>query len=313
MQEGVIDISIIIINFNGMRYIDRLMQSIISSNNNGIVVETICVDNASSDDSSDYVSKQYPWVKLIKSNQNLGFGGGVNLGIKSSQGQYILLLNNDGYLDRNCIYNLYKSIRENNFGAVVPKVVLTDSGKIDSAGCVWQTTPLWPILQRGYDEIDDGQYNQEGEIEAWSANAILLSRNMLLDIGLFDDIYFMYFEDTDLCWRAKNAGYRFYYQPKAIFNHDHSGTAIEWSDFFTYYVISNRSLIQLKLGTMQKFYLTIRNSCREFFIVQMIRKDINFKTKVGKAILYAKIIGRITINSIKFMYRRSPEYQEQVL
>jgi GT2 family glycosyltransferase len=101
---------------------------------------------------------------------------------------------------------------------------------------------------RGIYEFDRGQYDRIEDVPALCGVSMLLSRAMLQRIGTFDERFFMYFEDSDLCWRARRAGYRLVYTPASLVRHVHAGTSEEWSPFFTFHVIRNHLFWQMKHG-----------------------------------------------------------------
>jgi GT2 family glycosyltransferase len=101
---------------------------------------------------------------------------------------------------------------------------------------------------RGIYEFDRGQYDDAEDVPALCGVSMLLSRTMLRRVGAFDERFFMYFEDSDLCWRARRAGYRLVYAPASLVRHVHAGTSEEWSPFFTFHVIRNHLFWQVKHG-----------------------------------------------------------------
>ncbi len=121
------DISIIIVNYNGKKYIDNLFQSLIKTKVNQLEYEVIFVDNNSIDDSVDYLEKNYKDkiknLNIVKSSKNLGFAGGNNLGVKNAKGEYVIFLNNDTAVSESWLFNLYKCIKETNAGIVNSKLL----------------------------------------------------------------------------------------------------------------------------------------------------------------------------------------------
>jgi GT2 family glycosyltransferase len=101
---------------------------------------------------------------------------------------------------------------------------------------------------RGFESFDEGQYNRVEEIFGLSGSSVMMDRRMLKDIGFFDEKFFTYYEDIDLFWRSRLAGWKNFFTPKSVVRHFHCGTSKEWSYDFTYYVLRNRLLMIFKCG-----------------------------------------------------------------
>lgn len=106
---------------------------------------------------------------------------------------------------------------------------------------------------RGIDEPDRGQYDLEEDVEAVCGAAVLFRRSALAEVGLFDRDFFMYYEDTDLSWRLRSAGYRLRYQPRSVIRHRHAATSVEWSPLFIFYTVRNKILMIVKNGDAAAF------------------------------------------------------------
>jgi GT2 family glycosyltransferase len=208
-------------------------------------LELIVVDNASTDGSAELVRKRFPAVNVIVNKTNLGFGGGNNVGIQASQGRYIMMLNNDTRLDPHCIEELRRGIEENDrYGACASKILLEyEDNLIDAAGIV--ICPDGLSIGRGRLEKGD-QYNEETEVFFASDCACLYRREMLEDIGLYDEDFFAYADETDMGWRAQLAGWKCIYNPKAVVYHFHSASAGTYSPFKAYLVERNRIWVAIK-------------------------------------------------------------------
>jgi GT2 family glycosyltransferase len=203
------------------------------------------VDNASTDGSVDLIKMRFPDVKLIVNDRNLGFGGGNNVGIRASRGKYIMILNNDTRLDPKCIEELKKCIEKNErYGACASKILLEyGDNLIDAAGIVIFQDGL--SIGRGRLERGD-QYDEEVEVFFASGCACLFRREMLENIGLYDEDFFAYAEDTDLGWRAQLAGWKCIYNPKAVVYHLHSASSSAYSPLKAFLVERNRIWVAIK-------------------------------------------------------------------
>lgn len=189
-------------------------------------VEWIMVDNASQDDSVKHVQKNYPEFKIIESGSNLGYTGGNNLGIRTAQGQYVVLLNNDVEVDPDWLTRLVDAAETDALiGALQPKLQsMINKGYFEYAGASGGFIDRWgyPFLRgRIFDtmEIDHGQYDDAREIFWASGAALFLRRSALDKTGLLDETFFMHFEEIDLCWRLHRCGFTVKVIPQAIVYH----------------------------------------------------------------------------------------------
>jgi hypothetical protein len=230
-------ISVVVVNYNGIQFLKNCFSSIYQQK--FTPYEVILVDNASIDGSAEYVRKNFPDVKIVIQSSNSGFAGGANTGIREAKGEFILTLNNDTIAGPEFIEELFfPMISDPDVGMCASKMVLPD-GRINSTGiCISKSGEPW---DRGGGQPDDGQYDSPEEVFGPCAGAALYRRSMLEEIGLFDEDFFLYFEDVDLAFRAQLSGWKCVYVPKACIVHVHGGTAGFKSDISIYYV--NRNLV----------------------------------------------------------------------
>jgi GT2 family glycosyltransferase len=204
-------VSIIIVNWNGKKWLKSCLDSVYSQTYKKI--EVILVDNGSSDESIDYAEKFYPKVKVIKNNSNLGFSKANNLGIKASRGDFLFLLNNDTILEEDTLGKLLMFKINNNFEIVGPK--LLNEKRED-------------IYNRRNLTIDFLGYLGWGSQTFYiDGCAFLISKNDYNELGGFDDKYFMYSEDIDLCWRAQLYGMKLAICEDATIIHFGGGSSLQ--------------------------------------------------------------------------------------
>ncbi|MCR3884833.1 MAG: glycosyltransferase family 2 protein [Methanothrix sp.] len=230
-------ISVVIPNYNGRRYLEGCLPSLSAQTFEDF--EVIVVDNGSKDGSCEYVAEEFPLVRIVENEENLGFAGGVNSGISIARGEHILTLNNDTVAEKEFIENLAEAIgSDGRVGMCASKMLFLD-GRINSTGiCISRSAAAW---DRGMGEADRGQYDAACEVFGPSAGAALYRREMLDEIGLFDEDFFAYMEDVDLAFRGQLAGWRCLYVPGARVRHVHGGTAGFGSDLSVYY--GNRNVL----------------------------------------------------------------------
>lgn len=203
----------------------------------GIELETIVVDNASTDSSPQLVKEKFPWVKLILSSKNLGYSGGNNLGLSKAKGEYILFLNSDVEIVPNALVEM-KGFLENDqkVGAATPRVDLFTGGM--DLDCHRGFPTPWASLTyfSGLESLFPksklfGRYHlgyldltKVHEIDAGFGTFMLIRREILNEVGNWDEKYFFYGEDLDFFYRVKKAGWKVMFYPKVLAFH-HKGAS----------------------------------------------------------------------------------------
>ena len=234
-------LSIITINYNGLKDTCELIDSIPFNND----LEVIVVDNASTQDEASIISERYPQVKVIRSQQNLGFAGGNNLGIKEAKGNYILLINNDTYFKEFNIDSLINRLESSDrIGIVCPKLRFAwGNNPIQYAGY----TPLSSITVRnqaiGFGEEDHGQYDTAHPTPYAHGAAMLIKREAIEKVGLMPECYFLYYEELDWSMMFTRAGYNIWYDPACTVYHKESQATGQNSPLRTYFITRNRLLL----------------------------------------------------------------------
>ena len=215
-------VSVVVPNFNGASFLADCLHSLRSQSYRPM--ETVLVDDASTDGSVEVARASFPEVRIIRLQRNSGFARAANHGIVATNGEIIALLNNDAVAEPGWLEELVGALnRHPEAGSAAAKVLLYGEPRtLNSAGDLFRRAGLPD--NRGARELDLGQYDTEGEIFGASAAAAAYRRALLEDIGLFDERFFMYCEDVDLAFRAQIAGYRCVYAPRAIVRHRLSAT-----------------------------------------------------------------------------------------
>ncbi|MBP6005762.1 glycosyltransferase family 2 protein [Candidatus Saccharibacteria bacterium] len=213
---------VIIPNFNGGSF---LLDCLKSLSKQTISHDVLIIDNASIDGSIDNALKEFPATIVLKQSKNHGFAGGVNRGIKYAQinqYQYLAILNNDALVRPNWLENLLELINQDDKIAIVaPKVLRQDKKDghylIDSIGEYYALAG--GPYPKARNEQDRGQYNVAREIPMASGAASIYRTDIFNEIGLFDEKFFIYYEDCDISLRARRKGYSIWYQPKSVVYH----------------------------------------------------------------------------------------------
>ena len=238
-------LSVIIPNWNGKHFLTECIDSLKEQTFRDF--EIILVDNGSTDGSAEFAEKRYgDFIRIIRNDKNLGFTGGNNVGIQASKGEYIVLLNNDTWADPRWLEELAKATRFDPpirmWGSKVCSYYQRD--RIEGVG----ELIYWDGLcrARGQYEQDHGQYNAMEEILFPPGCGAMYRKSLLDEIGLFDEDFFTYADDSDVGIRARLAGWKCLYVPSAIVYHKNSGTAGQYSPLKAFYVERNRFWITIK-------------------------------------------------------------------
>ena len=239
-------VSAIVVNWNGETFISECLRSLQGQTYSPL--EVMVVDNGSTDQSIPLIRSQFgDGVRLHENGANLGFAAGNNVGFRLTGGKYVVLLNNDATADRHWIAELVKAAESDpGIGMCASKVYSLDKpGILDSAGGLLIYGDGL-CRGRGRLEADRGQYDTRQEALLPSGCACLYRRAMLDEIGLFDEDFFAYSDDTDLGLRARIAGWRCAYVPTAVAHHRYSATAGPYSPLKAYLAERNRIWVAVK-------------------------------------------------------------------
>ena len=202
-------VSIIIANYNGRDLLQKCLESL--SNVNYKNLEIIIVDNNSTDDSVEFVTKNHPSIILVKLDKNKGFAEPNNIGAKIAKGQFLLFLNNDTVVTENFISEMINAIITDKKIAICQSLLLKPNGDIDSSGDFLDDLG---IVYNSKTKIDHIR-----EISSARGASMLIRANIFEKLHGFDEKFFVSFEDVDLCWRAWILGYRTLMIPTSIVYH----------------------------------------------------------------------------------------------
>lgn len=209
-------VTVIIVNWNGKSFIAKCLDGIKAQTFRDF--KTIVVDNGSSDGSPGLIEKEYPWVQLIRLEENTGFCRANNIAINMCDSAYVALLNNDAIAEKNWLHHLVKTLEENpEAGFCASKMLYHNRPNIiDRAGDGYTIAGAGLLHGRGQ---RDDQFHQNRWIFGASAGAAIYRLSMLRDIGSFDEDFFLIYEDVDLSFRAQLGGYKCAYVPEAVVYH----------------------------------------------------------------------------------------------
>jgi GT2 family glycosyltransferase len=246
-------VSAMVLNYNGRRLLETLLPSLAAQTYGDL--EVVVVDDCSSDDSAAYVAEHWPQYGLLATGeQNVGVAAAFNVAVAAARGELVALLNNDLALEPDWLAELVAAIDRHPDAAAVTGKTLNywRRGELDGAGDVF--TLAATAHRRGIGAADHGQFDAEEEVFAASAGAALYRASALADVGGFDESFIAYLEDVDWGLRARLAGYRAWYAPRAVAYHMGGGTTGgERSD--RYYGLLRRNTIAVAVKDVPLLFL----------------------------------------------------------
>lgn len=234
-------VSIIIVNFCGRNLLEKCLKAVFNTTYKNF--EVIIVDNNSSDDSVEFIEKNYPQNHLIKLNKNFGFAIPNNIAAKTAQGKYLVFLNNDTYVTPNWLEELIHPLENDKTIAMAQSLLLRNNGTVDSSG------DFIDSLGRAYSSHDIPQKN--GYILSPRGACMIARRDTFLDLGGFDESYFVSFEDVEIGWRAWLYGYKIAIIPSSKVYHYGGKTIQHISQLVAFHGVKNN--FSLRLTHMEFF------------------------------------------------------------
>jgi GT2 family glycosyltransferase len=245
------EVAIVILNWNGKPFLEKFLPSVVKYSIDKAKI--IIADNDSKDDSIEFLTKNYPQIPIIRSNENKGFAEGYNFALSQVNADYYILLNSDIEVTENWISPVIDMMEnDRNIAACQPKLLSyydrerfeyagAAGGFIDKFGYPFCRGRLFQSLEK-----DEGQYDDEKEI-FWATGACMFVRAELFHkAGEFDRDFFAHMEEIDLCWRLRNAGYKIMFCPGSTVYHVGGGTLPKISSVKTYLNFRNNIILYYK-------------------------------------------------------------------
>jgi len=273
---------VIILHYNGYRDTLECLESLQKVNlSKETSIEIVVVDNAPKDKFKVQSSKfKVDKVEVIRNEKNLGFAGGNNVGIRyalKNGADYVLILNNDTYVDKNFLEELLKAAgKDDKIGIVVPKIYFAPGFEFhknrytpkELGKVFWYAGGEmdWNNVighHRGVDLVDKGQFDKAEETDIATGCCMMVKKQVFDKIGLFDEKFYLYYEDADLSEKTKKAGYKIVYVPKSILWHKNAGSAGgSGSGLQDYYITRNRLLFGISYAPVRAKFALFRESLK---------------------------------------------------
>ncbi|TSC88458.1 MAG: glycosyl transferase family protein [Microgenomates group bacterium Gr01-1014_16] len=265
---------IIVLSWNAKAYISKCLDSLQKLKEK---TEIVVVDNASVDGSAPFIKKNYPKLKLIKNDRNLGYASGNNIGIKYALdhgAEFVWIVNPDVTVAPDSLSAFLKAAEKYpRVGIFTPKIYFAPGfefhkerySKKELGKVIWSAGGLmdWANLigsHRGVDEVDIGQYNSDSLTQFATGASIFIRRTVFDQVGLIDPKYYLYYEENDFCQRAKKAGWLIMYIADSVAWHANAQATGIGSPLQDYYISRNRMLFGMHWAPLRTKIALIRNS-----------------------------------------------------
>jgi len=260
-------ISVIIVNYNGKKLLEKCLESLFKIDYNNF--EVILVDNNSTDGSMEFVTKNYPKIIVIKLDSNKGFAEPNNIGTKIAKGEYLLFLNNDTVTTTNFISEMVKVLEKDEKIAICQSLLLKPDGNIDSSG---DFIDKMGIVYNSKTKIDEIK-----EISSARGACMLIRKKIFDKLGGFDEKFFFSFEDVDLGWRSWILGYKVVIVPNSIVYHDAGKTSSKLKSEAAYHGLKNQ--LSMKITNFEPRF-ALRSLLLFFFVYGSREIKIWFDYKI---------------------------------
>ena len=245
-----LDTTIAILNYNSLDFLEMYLPLLLDSST--AEFDIVMIDNASTDESVEYVEDHFPEIEIVRLDKNYGFAEGYNQGLVAVKTKYAVLLNSDVEVTENWLDPLIAFMESNKaYGSVMPKIrSVEERDSFEYAGAAGGYLDRWgyPYCRgRLFDTVekDTGQYDDVQDVFWTTGAAMVVRTDLFKKLGGFDGAYFAHQEEIDLCWRMHKAGYKLAVVPESVVYHVGGGT--------------------LDYGSARKVYLNFRNSLFTLF------------------------------------------------
>lgn len=297
-------LAVVVLSYNTKKLLGQCLLSLGKCRRKGFDLEIIVVDNGSTDGTVEFLRE---WQKKNKSSclfnkENLGFAAGNNVGIRwaiAGGAEQVMVLNSDTLVDRNFFVSLAPRLKEKpEIGVWGPKIYFAAGHefhkkryrKEERGKVIWSVGGEidWRNMvacNRGVDEVDNGQYNQEKEVDFVSGCCLLASAATWRKVNFFDERYFLYYEDADFCQRVKRLGGKIIYFPKSRIWHVNAGSSECGGDLQDYFISRNRLLFGMKWAPLKTKVSLVKESW------QILRRGRNWQ-KCGVKDFYLRRFGK---------------------
>ncbi|MDP2104860.1 MAG: glycosyltransferase, partial [Desulfobulbaceae bacterium] len=235
-------VTVITVTYNSKPFLRDYFDSILAADRSGLELEIIVVDNGSSDDSPAWIRAHYPAIRVLGNDSN-NYTRALNLAIREALSDFILISNNDAQVKAGWIKGLVDIAKSDaRIGAVQSKILFSDGLKINSVGVA--EIEQFYFKDIGFEEVDNGQYDRPRQVDFITGGSMLLKRECLDDVGLWDEEFIMFMEDVDYSLRCRAKGWQLWCAPTSVMHHRYHGSSSQ--ELCEYLCTRNRFLFIAK-------------------------------------------------------------------
>ena len=320
MAKSIPIISIIIPHWNGIEILSECINSLQKTEFDSF--EIIVCDNASTDGSQQWLKENHNHIVLIENQKNYGYAGGCNRGADIAKGEYLVFLNNDTIHDPNWLKSLFDRIKsEDTIAAVQPKILnYFNKDVFDYAGAAggFMDILCYPFARGRLffkNERDEGQYDSASSCFWASGTAIMVRRDLFIEAGKFDEIFFAHMEEIDLCWRLHAMGYEIWVEPMSKIFHK-NGATLPMDSHLKFYLNHRNSLIMLfsNYSLFNAIYIGTLRIMLEFIAMGYAIFKLNFNHLTGILRSLAWIIFHpITIFRKRMRFKEVRKIKDRII
>jgi hypothetical protein len=294
-------VSIILVNYNGMSYIEKCFSTLRKTKYPKDKYEIFMVDNNSADGSINFVKNNFPEVKVIETGKNLGWAEGNNVGVQASSGIYVTFLNVDTIVEPEWLFHLVWLIsQKDDIGAVCSKIRSYDNPKVLSGiGGFWSLLGVPGAFGRGSKFSD---FKKPVELFSPTGACMIMNKEFLIQIGLFDSDFFLYTDDAEIGWRIWNFQKKCIFHPKSVIHHKDRGSGLA-SELYYYYNTRNRLWAIIKNSRRRDVLWMLSLSCLSS-LIQGLYFIIKQKSGLAKATFKGTIDAFTTKGFFKMVQKR---------
>jgi GT2 family glycosyltransferase len=311
------DVTVVVVTWEQRDLVLACLESLARQT---VVHQVVVVDNASTDGTAEGVAEQFPLARILRQTMNHGFAGGVSAAMDVVDTRFVALLNNDAQADPRWIEASLMALGDRSVVAVTAKLLLGERGASDEPGSRDAVTVHAPTVavatinnagvvllesgyaaDRGLGSPDDERFASPVEVFGFSGGAVVMRALAVKAVGGFDADYFMYYEDTDLSWRLRLAGWRIVYAPDAVVHHLHAASSDSRSEMFAFHNERNRLLTLLRdapLGfaalRIARFALTTGSLAGKRLMARTVPDDMVFRLGLRLRVL-AAVLSRLPV------------------
>jgi GT2 family glycosyltransferase/glycosyltransferase involved in cell wall biosynthesis len=235
-------ISVVTVTFNACEFIEDCVKSILATNQSGVSLEVVVVDNGSTDGTVELLRERYPQLKLLQNDEN-NYARALNLGIANSEGEFVVISNNDATVHREWLHGFLEVFQtDEKIGAVQSKIYFAENQLINSVGV--EEIEHFYYRDIGFEEEDSDRYATAAERKYVTGGSVMFRRACLEEVGPWDEDFIMFMEDVDYSVRCREKGWSLWYSPGSILYHQYHGSSSH--DLCEYFCTRNRFLFVAK-------------------------------------------------------------------